>query len=409
MKGLKAHNLYVFIYIDALPLERINEYNSPFLATLLKKGRTYLLDNIPGYSFGIQSTMFSGKLPQETKHWMPYIRIIQENEKRCGEHITTYMHIQKSSVLRHLYQYGICVSLFKTTKKRPAKLCGIPLEYLKLFTIYPYYYLHENPFFIGMKSVLEDKYNTSVHFLGYSLQDVLKGIMQLKNNLHGNNDGVALIIYIDSLDGAGHAHGLDSDQWYATLKSIDQSLFLLYNLSAKISEGGQLYYAIFSDHGMCTADDYIDIMGLLQKYGLVKKSSISFFIDATLTFIWSDDFKVRETIESVLNTKLKNKVVVLDVDSNKDLLKHYGIYFGKREYGDIIVQAKPCKGFYPNFYSITKPLKGLHGFWPSEPLQQAFITIHTRGWNDDYSFNQTRVTHIKDFKAHFMHVVSQGS
>jgi len=409
MKGLKARNLYVFIYIDALPLERINEYDSPFLATLLKKGRTYLLDNIPGYSFGIQSTMFSGKLPQETKHWMPYMRIIQENRKGRDERITTYLHIQKSSILRHLYQYGMCTLLFKTTKRRSAKLCGMPLEYLKLFAIYPYYHLHENPFFIEIKKMLEDKYNTNVYFFGYTQQDVLEGIMQFKNNLRDNNDSISLIIYIDSLDGVGHAYGPDSDQWHAMLRSVDRTLFLLYNLSVRISEGGQLYYAIFSDHGMCTADEYIDIIDLLQKYDLIKKDSISFFIDATLTFIWSDDFKVRETVENILNTKLKNKVIVLDVDSNKDLLKHYGIFFKKREYGDIIVQTKPCKGFFPNFYSIIKPLKGLHGFWPTEPLQQAFITIHTRGWNDDHLFDRTRVTHIKDFRLHFIRVVSQGS
>ena len=64
----------VFVYVDALPLNSITQNVTPFLHQLKTEGETYPLENIMGYSFGIQSTLLSGKLPSETEHWMPYLR-----------------------------------------------------------------------------------------------------------------------------------------------------------------------------------------------------------------------------------------------------------------------------------------------------------------------------------------------
>ena len=64
----------ILVYVDALPLKSINADATPFLHLLKNESDTYTLENIMGYSFGIQSTLLSGKLPSETEHWMPYIR-----------------------------------------------------------------------------------------------------------------------------------------------------------------------------------------------------------------------------------------------------------------------------------------------------------------------------------------------
>jgi hypothetical protein len=58
----------VFVYVDALPYEKINSESAPFVHRFISEGRTYKLQNIMGYSFGIQSTMLSGRLPSETNN-----------------------------------------------------------------------------------------------------------------------------------------------------------------------------------------------------------------------------------------------------------------------------------------------------------------------------------------------------
>jgi len=83
------------------------------------------------------------------------------------------------------------------------------------------------------------------------------------------------------------------------------------------------------------------------------------------------------------------------------LLRRHGVYFANGEYGEIIVQTKPCKGFFPNFYSVSRRLKGLHGFWPNELVQRAFIvTLPSR--------NESSITpsHIKDLSSYIRSILA---
>jgi len=411
MKGLKVRNLYVFIYIDALPLERINEYDSPFLATLLKKGRTYLLDNIPGYSFGIQSTMFSGKLPQETKHWMPYIYIPELSERKLSKDwpLQNLLDVFRfsSSPLNYIYHFILCNSMFGMfARRRGAKLCGMPVEYLDKFYVYPYYFVNENPFFLELKETLESKYGVQTFYFGHSLREVQNSLIKLLKSSYNGKAGLKqdllLFIYIDDLDGIGHVQGIGAGQWLERLRIIDANISYMYKQFHNLSK--YVYLMVFSDHGMCNADEYINIENLFQRYDL--RHSILYFVDATLALIWINNFKLKESIVKIIHRKLKGKVKVFDVESDKDTLQRFGIYFKGREYGDLIVQTTPCKEFFPNFYSVTKRLKGLHGFWPDEDVQRSFIMISSSGTGSFAS--HCKLVHIKDLRNFLVNLIGSS-
>jgi len=396
------NNIYAFIYIDALPLEYIS-IGSTFLAKLMNKN-VITLENIPGYSFGIQSTMLAGKLPQETKHWMPYI-YVPELEQSCNLGFYRNSHFQKllsrfrylPGPMKYAYELSLCNPLFGTFKKG-VKLCGIPVQYLRKIHTYPYYYMNENPFFLEIKRTFKEKYDVDSYYLGHSLQDALDDLVELTKGISGKKieQDLFLFLYIDDLDGVGHMHGVGTIRWFETLKKIDISLLYLYRLFHKLAKS--VHLLIFSDHGMCNADEYIDIENLFRKYNL--ENSIYYFVDATLTFLWLDKKYKKESILKFINKKLGDRVRVFDIEADRSALQRYGVYFGNREYGDLMIQTKLCKSFFPNFYSITRPLKGLHGFWPDEDVQQACMIFPI------YYYDLDIPRHIKDIRNFLLNLIS---
>lgn len=407
---MRHSNVYVFVYIDALPLKYLNSRTTPFLANLMEKGY-FILENILGYSFGIQSSMLSGKLPQETKHWMPYIYIPELHGQR-NRNFSVYHNPYFQGILqklryslkpiRYIYQFSLCNPIFGIFRKDTAKLCGIPIEYLNEFYVYPYYYMNKNPFFLRLKNTFEERYGVEVHYFGHSLRSARNGLIKLLKGIYSDrietSRDLVLFIYIDDLDGVGHAQGVGSKQWFEKLSMIDVNLSYLYRLLRKLAKS--LCLIVFSDHGMCNTDEIINVEELLQKYGL--KNSILYFIDATLAFIWIDNYSHKELVLRIIDKKMRGKAKVFDVETSKDILQRYGVYFKNREYGDIIIQTEPCKEFFPNFYSITKPLKGLHGFWPDEDVQRAYIIMSS----SDSNYDTFKLRHIKDIRNFLLSLIN---
>ena len=382
---MRFEDLYMFIYIDALQLEYVNPKYMPNLFGLLgnRENVIHVLQNIPGYSFGIQSTLLSGLLPQETLHWMPYMFKTEKIERYfdylkspcdynplvCNALIQKVMSSFRN--IRHentrlLYEGFLRISVF--WRKKSVKLCGMPMDHLGKILIFPYYYMNENPFFFMFKKELEERSSISVDYLGHSLRKNIEGLSRVIRMNMGRNSRLFILGYIDDLDGVGHEKGVASSDWFNTLKSIDFFIGSIYKKLTTISKNVKIL--LFSDHGMCNADEYIDLESLLRH---LPKGSIDFFIDATLAFICVHNETYKELVVELLKRKLKDKVLIFDVEKDKHVLKHYGVYFANGEYGNIIVQTKPCKEFLPNFYSVSRGLKGLHGFWPTEALQRAFI------------------------------------
>jgi len=290
-----------------------------------------------------------------------------------------------------LYQGLMHISVF--WRKRSVKLSGSPVDQLRKMLVFPYYYVDENPFFVTFKKELEKRFNIAVYYLGHSLRRVIKDLSQAIKVAKMNEISRPFILaYIDDLDRVGHSKGVASIEWLNSLKSIDLFIGYVYKYLSAISRNIKIF--VFSDHGMCNTDEYVDLEKILRTF---SRDSIDFIIDATLAFIRVHNDRCRKLMMNLLEKKLKNKVLIFDVEEHKHKLKRLGIYFANGEYGDIIVQTKPCKEFLPNFYSVSCGLKGLHGFWPSEALQQAFIlSIPPK---DEAS---KKPLHIKDVKKYLL-------
>jgi hypothetical protein len=407
----RFEEVYAFIYVDALPLEYVNPNATPHLFKLMRSGSFHVLKNIPGYSFGIQSTVLSGKLPQDTLHWMPYMfktdkkvqlvnllrSVCEYNPLICNDVTKKFLYAfrsKKSRAMGFLYEGLLYVSTFQRAKS--AKLLGLPPDHFGKILVFPYYYMNENPFFIALKKYLEENFDIRVHYLGHSLSKNIEGLSTILHKA-AETPKLFLLEYIDDLDRIGHGKGVASREWFDVLKLIEAFIYKIYKDLSTVSR--RIKVMVFSDHGMCNADEYIDLEGLLVNK--LPRESIGYFIDATLAFIRVYKSPLKDLISELLTKKLGNRILIFDVEKDKDTLRKYGIYFANGEYGDIIVQTRPCKEFFPNFYSVTHKLIGLHGFWPTETLQRAFVIEFPMEGSRKYE-NRIKPSYINELRAHII-------
>jgi len=398
----------VFVYVDALPYEKINSESTPFLHWFVNEGRTYKLQNIMGYSFGIQSTMLSGRLPSETKHFMPYVyapnaspflfKFIARLARKLGVDVNFPRSLK-------IVRYGL---MSKFILKRGVKINFIPWNIIDKFFIYPYYYIHELPFFSDLKSNLQSKYGVNLLYFGPPISskpitdaiNYVKAIIQTKD---ANNS--LLIVYLDTLDRVGHAYGVDARAWKRTIINVDNELEMLHRfLSTNLNKWS---LALFSDHGMCNVDETIDILGTMKSYGLTPKQ-FTIFVDATISLIWLEEQPAKYKVFKALEGLGSDKVTFFRNDEDKETLSRYGVFTEDNCFGDIIVQAMPGFMFFPNFYSYLKPFKGVHGFLPESKYQQSFMTLLL----NHYSIGknpQIEINHIKEIRKVLELLSSLGS
>ncbi|MEM2506670.1 MAG: alkaline phosphatase family protein [Nitrososphaeria archaeon] len=365
----------IFVYVDALPYIQVSDKLMPFLSELFKKSKTYMLQNIMGYSFGIQSTILSGKLPSETMHWMPYVyRLSNDAFKRCISSLARKIDIDIT--LPHplkIARYGFNSRFIM---RKGAKIGSMPLKFIDRFHVYPYYYINELPYFKSLKEDLNNKFGTEVRYFGppQNKEPVGQAIQYVKGLNGVINNNVLLFVYLDMLDGIGHSKGVNSKEWNLALTYVDRNIEIMYTYVKK--KFNNFAFMIFSDHGMCNVKDTFDVMRCLRMTGL-DRDQATFFVDATLTMIWLNEYedsmevKLKETIKRLFGYK----VVVLGRKTDKNLLQKCGIYREDRAYGDIIIQTCPGFMFFPNFYSDIKPFIGVHGFLPHEEHQQSFLVF----------------------------------
>ena len=397
----------VFVYVDALPYEKINAGSAPFIYRFISEGKTYRLRNIMGYSFGIQSTLLSGRLPSETKHFMPYVYAPNSSPfifkflARLSRRLNADVNVPH---LLKMIRYGL---MSKLIIRKGVKVNFLPWNIIDRFYIYPYYYMNELPFLADLRKDFQSKYGMTVPYFGppLSKEPIDDAINYVKAMVATENAGNSLLmVYVDALDGIGHAYGVGTEVWKKTLVNIDNELRMLRRfLNANLKNWS---LTLFSDHGMCNVDRTIDILSVIKSSGLTRKQ-ITIFVDATLSFIWLEDKSAKYKILRALEGLSNDKIVVFRRDKDKEVLREYGVLADDNRFGDIIIQTMPGFMFFPNFYSYLKPFKGVHGFLPESRYQQSFMTLvvnHSSIGKDQ----QIKIDHIKGIRKVLEFLASLG-
>jgi len=125
-------------------------------------------------------------------------------------------------------------------------------------------------------------------------------------------------------------------------------------------------------------------------------------IDATIVNIWEENDAKKNMIISYLNNKIGNDIDIITKQQGKYLEK-LGINFCNNAYGDIIIQCKPGKMFFPNHYSNLKAFKGAHGYLPKEDVQQSYLFFYS-----NCNKELMRLDHIKDIWDLFFYLTKNS-
>ena len=387
----------VFVYVDALPFDSISYESTPFIKKLVDEGHNYVLQNIMGYSFGIQSAMMSGKLPSVTKQWMPYVYASSSNLRSLRALAPlarrANVDVSESRFLRTI-RYGVTSRLFL---RNGAKVSSIPWSVADRFYVYPYYYMNELPSFIELEKELSTTVGSRLLYFGPSLHrkgatdyavKYIRGLIVEPNSAFSRT---LLFIYVDVLDHRGHGYGVGSRIWDGALTKVDRDLRNMHEaLEEKV---GSFTFSLFSDHGMCNVERTIDILKPLRIMGLNWKDS-TIFVDATIVNIWIEKQTSRRSLLKTLESVGQGRFIILDKEEDADTLREVGVPLDGRCYGDLIIQARPGYMFFPNYYSDIKSFKGVHGYFPNESCQASFLNMN-RNAEKDLS---VRPTHVKDIR-----------
>lgn len=397
----KFSKLILFVYIDALDFNKLNLLWSR--TSFFRIVDTVLpLNNIPGYSFGIQSTLLTSRLPQEHKHWMPYIYLGKEmkgKEKDMERIKKALTPIKRLLPLKFRFNSKVVELMFTQSNNtihriitgRKALLSSIPLEWFDRIYVYPYYYMNESPFFKVLEREIRRK-GYQVHYLGHSLSNCIEKLTNaLLESYRRSYEKVLLFLYIDDLDRLGHRYGAFTSYYLNTVLCIDAFLHKVSKSCESISKDFVLL--TFSDHGICDTAGKVDLVRILKRIIEYVEFAV---IDATLAFVWLKEGSHVDDVISYLELQLGDQAIIFTPLYNKRELERYGVYFNNREYGDIIIQLKPCRIFYPNFYSSLWWLKALHGFWPTEEVQKSFLAVRNSVTYDDLFRNLRSVADIYD-------------
>ena len=374
-------NLIVFLYIDALNSSFLKPDIMPFLSNFAAKHYYQVLENVFGYSFAIQSSMLSGKYPDENNHWMPYFYAPKQSPMifKTLNKIGSFIPFDKFPTIRHL-TVGRARSFILEDGVR---VNNVPFSIIDKLALYPYYYMCELPFFNELKELLEKKYQVPLTYIGPP--DVKRHFYEslLKHVQESPNEKELIIVYDDALDGLGHKFGPYSTECISYAKSLDNALLRTYQ-KLKKSFGKNLKFLIFSDHGQCEQVYRVNILAELGRFGLNLGEDYLCFIDATLALFWSQNETKKQKILKGLQ---KIKLGTLIEDKHR---KHYHINFNDNRFGEIIFALKPGGTFFPNFFSPFGAMKGLHGYLPEENVQKAFLISNEKP--------HMQLTHVKDIK-----------
>ena len=419
--------IVLLLYIDALPLNSLTKM--PFLSTLLRKKVKHLqsslinVSNVPGYSFAIQNSLFSGKLPQETNHWMPYFY----HEKAIKSENFLQIYSISSLISRISRRFGITLwnnnlpllmrkglFLFKHIlylSTKGVKIRSIPTTLLDYFGTFPYYYINELPYFRlftnEMMKRTDFKVNTSFIFDSHHKRNLITRVYDLLRFINSlSEERYLFVLYSDELDYIGHHYSPNSILWIKSLHLIDNIIRMLVMYFLKNEIPFELI--IFSDHGMCPVHIIVDITKHLHLlYEMMLKNKIVLFIDSTIMLIWYQKEHIRESILEYLQRKASSLAFfVFDRIRDMELLRNYGIYFNTRLYGDTIIQLREGFSFFPNFYSDFIIFRGAHGYVPESTHQKSFI-LHIS--NITYITKTPCHLHICEVKDYLINYLTKTS
>jgi len=117
--------------------------------------------------------------------------------------------------------------------------------------------------------------------------------------------------------------------------------------------------ALFSDHGMTTLIEEVDIKSIIEDSELSAGIDYISFLDSTMARFWYENDKAKNKIHRKLASLKYGHFLSIDE------MKSMGIYYPDSKYGEDIFLVSPGIQIVPSDMSPNS-LPGMHGYTPDD-------------------------------------------
>lgn len=349
MKSPKKLTLVVFI--DALGWEVLQKY--PLLEDIIVDKQP--LNTVFGYSSTCDPTIITGKKPSEHKHFTFFT---YDPENSPFKHYKWFNFLPKS-----LMQRGRVRSKLSQIMKRVHGFTGyfqlynMPFDSLHLFNYTEQKNLFEKGGINGGQDTIFDELRArNIPFCRPPEFVEPDSIAEAEEAIERGNVPF-VYLFLAKLDALLHQYGTDSDEIKKHVAWYDQEIRRLYHKACQQYDEVRLF--MFSDHGMTDIKQSCDLMGRIEKLGLVFGEDYAAAYDSTVARFWFLKPGVREKIEVELAKEANGHIM------SQSELADYGCDFADDMYGELFFLMNPGVLILPSHMGV-KPLAGMHGFAPGD-------------------------------------------
>lgn len=255
-------------------------------------------------------------------------------------------------------------------KSPTLSIARIPFHLLKYFD-FPMHCRMDEPEFIKKATVFDALRRAGRPWLFHGVPDYKVGmdyvVTRVEKDLFPPLEFA--FFHIGDLDGVGHKYGPESEEIRATLERIDKGIERVVKVAKERFE--EVYLLIMGDHGMMEVRKHLDIWSELKKLPVKLEKDYLVFLDSTMVRFWFFSDRAEKIIVDMLSD-LDNGHILSQAEKDK-----YHLNYPHNKFGDIFFLVDPGNLIFPNFYQNRKSVKGMHGYAPETPEQQAALLIQS--------------------------------
>jgi hypothetical protein len=374
----------LFMFIDALGWEIIKE--RPFLKDVLP--HRHRVEMQFGYSSTAIPTILSGERPTVHKHLSFYYYAPEKSPFK----LTKYLRLDFLP-----FSIGERWRVRHVLSKIVAKMYGFT-GYFELYSMpysrLPYFdYIEKTDIFVpgglrpvhNIADILEEN-RIPYHISNWRLQEI-ENVERLIREVEKGEIRFAFL-YTAAMDGLLHRVTKSGKEVDAKLAWYEDQIHRLLNEVQKTYQ--DIYFAVFSDHGMTTLTGVVDVKSRIEELGFRFGSDYAAVYDSTMARFWFLSPKAKKSILSVLRGIPNSRIL------NETDLRRYHIDFEDHMYGETFLLMDPGVQIAPSDMGL-KALPGMHGFAPEhEDSYAALLTsealdIEIRDVSDYFSLMRSKI------------------
>ena len=349
----------LIIFIDSLPhklLPRMSFLNSVQEKWSIQPGF--------GYSVNVHAELFAGLLPDEVGYFGEWMYNPEQSPARRLKRILPILdlifrpyvlnrglqtlltkgyypgHAMPNIPLRHLDKFGL--------EGRHIQSPDFPFP--TLFTQFPKLHV------LNYREIGPEKGKRDAFLFSQGMQA-----------LERFND---VFVPLPDLDGFGHQYGIDAEPYCQHLTAVDDWCRQLSDEFLRRNKDGHIF--IISDHGMANVVQGVHL-NIEEEILPASERTYLYFSDANLLRIWLFDPRLQPTMLAYLDQLPYGGIV------SADERQVYGLTDPR--FGDFIFVLNEGLAFQPSTFARNIP-KGMHGYRPTAPYQQAVALHIGPTWRD---------------------------